>query len=118
MDKKRIIICFGPESTHKISLEKLGEKYEIYTTSDISGVGVVFSKVVHSPGLGVIDLSLNIQRSVLEQYLSNCGFPILFFSSNPENKFFVKFFNIKFPQQEIFFCLTSELDEKIESMLG
>ncbi|HEY5587544.1 MAG TPA: hypothetical protein VIK86_01160 [Candidatus Paceibacterota bacterium] len=118
MDKKSFIICFGPESTHKISLEKLGEKYEVYTTSDISGVGVVFSKVVHSLGLGVIDLSLDVSRSLLEQYIPNCGFPVLFFSSDSNQKFFVKFLNKKYHQQELMFCTTSELDEKIESILG
>jgi len=119
MNKKSFIICFGPESSHKISLEKLGKKYEIVTTSDISGVDVVFSKSSFSVWiLGVIDSSLDLKESLLEQYLPGCGFPVLFFSSNSEFKIFVEELNKKFPQQNIMFCTTPELDKKIESILG
>jgi len=117
--KKSFIICFGPESSHMISLEKLGKKYEIVTTSDISGVNVVFSKSSFSGwNLGVIDLSLDIQVSLLEQYIPNCGFPVLFFLSNTKEKTFVDELNKKFPQQDIMFCTTSELDKKIAKILG
>lgn len=119
MNKKSFIICFGPESTHMISLEKLGKKYEICTTSDISGVDVVFSRSSFSGwNLGVIDLSIDIKVSLLKKYIPYCGFPILFFSLDPKQETFVEELNKKFPKQKIMFCNTVLLDEKIEEILG
>ncbi len=119
MDKKTFIICFGPKSSHQISLERLGKKYEIITTSDMSGISVIFSKNrIAVWDLVIIDLSLGVKISLLKKYIPNCGFPILFFSYDFNQKIFVEEIEKLFPQQKIFFCLTSELDEKIESILG